>query len=260
MNAPEPPAPQEAPAQGPRRFRFNLPLTLIALAMLGLLLSLGTWQTSRYFEKTDRLIWYQKQHHERPPLTELKGLPTDRQARLEDVHMRRVELTGTLEMDKAQLLTSRYVLGKLGYNILAPLQVEGYAYPRIIVNVGWVPVEEIRAWLDKLKSERVTVRGRIQAGDNEVEFEPVGEVEGLATWRRINTIGLSRRIEGLDPDLMILAGEEAVGRKVSLDQLPIDGYPQIERQPPAKNVEYAFTWYGLAGTLVAVYFAFSFRR
>lgn len=249
--APEPPR---------RRFRFNLPLTLIAVVMLGILLSLGTWQAGRYVEKSDRLAWYHHQHLERPPLTSFEGLPADPAARLEDLHMRRVAVTGTLEMDKAQLLTSRYVLGQLGYSIIAPLRVDGYAHPRIIVNVGWVPVDKIRSTLDKLKSERVLVQGRIQLGDNAAEDAPVGLVEGLDTWRRINTVGLARKIEGLDPDLMILAGEEAAGRKVSLDQLPIDGYPPIERQPPSKNVEYAFTWYGLAGTLVAVYFAFSFRR
>jgi len=250
------PAPTDAP-QAPRRFRFNLPLSVIALAMFVMLCSLGTWQTSRYLEKSARMAWYQHQHGELPAIESLE-LPQG-QDRVATLHMRKVKLTGLLAMDKAHLLTSRYRFGKLGYGVLAPLEVDG-PHPRIIVDIGWVPADRLEAFLAEWPNRRVTVTGRIEQGDKLGEEAAVGEHLGLPTWRRIHTGGLARAIDGLDPDFMILAGEEASGQQIDPEDLPIDGYPPIERQPPSKNVEYALTWYGLAVTLIIVYIGFSMKR
>ncbi len=240
-------------------FRPRLIPTLVALAAVALTGSLGVWQARRYGEQTALVELYHRQHDVRTPVTSLteSAAAADR---LEQLHFRRATLTGKLDMAHVQLLTGRYVFGKLGYVVVVPLDLQGGPFPRMLVNLGWAPTEKVPAWLEKLRRDdaQVTLSGRLQVSDARVAGEqPVSEFAGLKTWMHPNTTELAKRIPGLDPDLMLQVGKQANGEQVDPEAVPLDGYTYPVHPLPAKNVEYAMTWFGVALTALAVWAALS---
>ncbi len=249
----------ESTAVPPKKvFRPRLLPTLVALAAMTLTGSLGVWQTRRYGEQTALVALYHQQHEVLPPVTSLAET-AQAADRLEQLHFRRATLTGQLDMAHVQLLTGRYVFGKLGYVIVAPLLTPG-KYPSTLVNLGWAPTDKLPAWLDKLRhtDAQVTLSGRLQVSDARVAAEqPVSQFAGLKTWMHPNPTALALQIPGLDPDLMLQVGKQATGEEVDPETVPLDGYTYPVHPLPAKNVEYAMTWFGVALTALAVWLALS---
>jgi cytochrome oxidase assembly protein ShyY1 len=174
-----------------------------------------------------------------------------------------VSLKGRLVVPELQLLTARYKFQLPGYGLLVPLQLaEGGPHPKILVYLGWVPRDELEGFLKTLDPAReVVIEGRLNKGDLPgPNPAPVGDHLGYPTWRNTNLGVIGARVQGLDPDLLIQSGKEAVGEEISLEKLPLDGYKVPVRLAPAKHVEYSMTWYGIALSLVVVYFAYAFRR
>ncbi len=254
----------DAETTGPTRrvFRPKLAASLIALVMFGCLLGLGTWQARRYQESTATIAAYSAQH-DQPPLTSLGGVPGDGEddARLHALHFRRAELTGTLEPDQTQLLTARYMFGQRGFGVMMPMRVAGGPLPRVLVYLGWVPEDKVEDYIAEIraKPER-TVLGRLQVPPLDPPQHTVGTFVGHPTWLRAWPKGVAATVAGIEPRLMLQAGVQAVGEPVDPSKIPLDGYAHPVRMHPSKHVEYAATWYGLALTLVAVWFSFSLTK
>lgn len=242
-------------------FRPAWGLTLAALPVFAGLCSLGTWQVRRYGETSAAIARYHDKHDLQAPVTSLSE-DAAHPGRLERLNFRRARLEGTIETQHIQLLTARYVLGKRGYGILAPLRVSDGPFARILVHLGWVPQEKLDSFLGQLKQEGArTVVGRLQvAPDNRATDQPAGTTSGHAVWMRPEPAALATRIEGLDPQLMLQAGEQASGKEIDLAKLPVDGYVHPVRMTPSKHVEYAATWYGLAATLLAVWVSLGLKE
>ncbi len=249
---------------GRRRFRPPLVPTLVAALMLAALLGLGTWQARRYFEATETLASYHAQHDALPPVDELASFTSPDRA--DKLHFRRVALKGRLVVSEAQIVTAIYKFARPGLGVLMPLQVEGASPPKVMVYLGWVPEDRLASYLDAVKANpEVTIHGRIQKpGYSTAKIEPIGEILGYVKWRSPDISGilahLSTTVEGLDATLFIRSGKEAVGDPIDLEKLPLDGYRNPLSLPPAKHVEYAITWYGIAASLIAVWIALSLRR
>jgi len=256
----------EGQDRGSRRFRPPLLPTLLAMVMLGILLALGTWQTGRYQEATQLVEDYKERHDETPALTSFEGFSGA--DRLEQLQYRRVELKGTLVTEEAQVLTAIYKFAMPGYGVLMPLKLESPGrYQKILVYMGWVPRDRLKEYLDGVKSSvEVSISGRVQHPGllDSPKLEPIGEIEGHPKWRSPHIGGiikhLSGTIPGLDPDVFVRSGEQATGKTIKLEEIPIDGYRHPLRLPPAKHIEYAVTWYGVAVALISVWIALSFRR
>lgn len=244
----------------PRKvFRPRLVPTLFVLAALALFLKLGFWQTGRYLEQTAAAERYHHQHDVLPPVTALGAVTATRP---HDLNFRRATLTGTLDVAHLNLLTARYVLGKLGYAVIVPLVLPEQPERPLLVHLGWAPAEKLPAFLAQLRATpQRTVSGRLQLPEARAADEPpVGQHLGVPTWLHPNPTALATRIPGLDPDLMLQAGKQAVGDVVDPEKVPLDGYLYPIHPLPSKNVEYAATWFGLAATVIAVWIAFSLRE
>lgn len=253
-----------APQPGRRAFRPRLWPTLIALVMFALLMMLANWQRARYYEKTEQLAHYTKQHDELPPVERLSDFDAarDPQRRLELLHFRRARLRGRIDAEQIHLLTARYMLGNRGFGVLAPLQLADEPDRKVLVHLGWVREDRLPGYLELLKRADVrTVEGRLQvADDRDASAEPVGSYEGRPTWRRINAAAIAAEVPGLEPAIVVQAGEQASGDAVDPEQTPLTGYAHPIRMPATKHVEYALTWFGLGLALVAVWLALSFRE
>ncbi len=273
MSAPaEPLAPdlgRDAQLTGPTRrvFRPRLLVTLIFLVMLGILGSLGQWQVSRYQQAREGIAAFAAQH-DQPPVRELGAIPgtLDDLARLKALHFRRGDLEGTLEPERAVLLTARYMFGRRGYGVMMPLRLGGDAGRRgpathLLAHLGWVPEDKVAEYLQSLKAAPTRrVKGRLQVPPTDPPVRQVGEFAGRPTWPRASPKDLTATIPGLDPRLMIQAGNLAVGDPVDPARVPLDGYAHPVRMAPSKHAEYAATWYGLAVALVGVWIALSLKR
>ncbi|MSP91506.1 MAG: SURF1 family protein [Myxococcales bacterium] len=271
----EPPMSAEVarPAGARKRFRPELVPTLVMLVCLGILLALGNWQTGRYRQQTALVERYHAQHDVAPAVQAAAELAAgqDREARLQ---FRRVALRGTVDAAHVHWLTARYMLGQRGFGVLVPLVLADApsAGPRaLLVDLGWVPEGKEATLLRSLATEATSGKTRVVRGRLHVvpaalragipgSDAPAGQHLQRPTWRAPNPTAIARTTPGLDPELLVLAGEQATGRTVDPAQVPLDGYAYPVRPLPMKNVEYAVTWYGLALTCVAVWFALSRRE
>ncbi|MBM4343285.1 MAG: hypothetical protein FJ100_07900 [Deltaproteobacteria bacterium] len=241
-----------------RRFSPRLVPTLAMVAMLPLLLYLGTWQARRYLDSAARVQAYHRQHDELPPLQSL-DVQGDRNAAL---HFRRVTLAGKVDVAQAQLLTARYKFGQRGYSVVAPFEVASGPHAKVLVLLGWVPEAHIDDWLGQLAADPPRqVRGRAQfvnmLNSQETQVNQRGQ---RAVWMFPNPRAMAARIAGLDPDLLIESGDQSSGAFMDPTKWPVQGYEFPVRPLPIKHVEYSATWYGLAATLVGVWIALSLRR
>ncbi|MCO4760666.1 MAG: SURF1 family protein [Myxococcales bacterium] len=249
--------------QHKRVLRPNLILTAIAIGMLVVLIMLGNWQRNRYYEALERIGYHRLQFEEKPAVTdlgEIKGADgaTERLAALQ---YRRAKLTGELEPDKAQLLTARYILGKRGYGIMMPMKGQKGPHARILVHLGWMPDDKVKGYIASVAAKPTrTITGRLHITPSKPVQRPTGTFAERPTWLRAYPLGIAKTVNDLEPRLLLQAGEMAVGKPMDIERLPYDGFVHPQRMAPSKHVEYAATWYGLAVTLLFVWFALSLKK
>lgn len=275
MDAPSSDTQTPAASAGKRLFRPKPLLTVLALLAFAGLYSLGQWQWNRMGESRRKIERYQTQHNERPVLTQLPPLMQGDEAewRLTDLHFRRAKFVGKTDVANLALLTARYKLGQRGYGIVAPFEIDGKApgntdQPKVLVHFGWVPEHQLDVFLkDWLANPPTQLQGRLRAawgiGDTDVPVQQTDSASAgrkLATWMVPNPRAFAKQIKGLDPMLLFEAGEEASGKPVDMKKLPLDGYEYPVHPLPAKHLEYALTWWGLAASLVGVWVALSWQK
>jgi surfeit locus 1 family protein len=265
----------ETPTPDKKVFRPKPLLTVFAVLVFAGLFSLGKWQWDRMGESQRKIARYQVQHNERPVLTSLPPLMQGDEAdwRLTDLHFRRAEFQGTTDVANLALLTARYKLGQRGYGIVAPFEIAGKGagntvQPKVLVHFGWVAEAQLEDFLKGwLANPPTKIRGRLRGaygiGDTDVPLlQTKSAVAGrdLATWMVPNPRAFAKAIPTLDPMLLMEAGDEASGKPVDLKQRPLDGYEYPVHPLPAKHLEYALTWWGLAASLIGVWIALSRQK
>ncbi len=159
------------------------------------------------------------------------------------------------------IATARYMLGRRGYGVMMPLRTDTGRYQRVLVHMGWVPTERVAEYLrDVAHKPRRTVQGRLHITSSNRMQRPAGEMLGRPTWLRAHADAIAERVANMEPRVMLQAGEMATGKPIRINKIPLDGYVHPIRMQPSKHVEYAMTWYGLAVTLICVWFALALRK
>jgi surfeit locus 1 family protein len=218
-----------------RRLRQLLWPGLMAAAMLGVLLGLGTWQVQRLHWK--RSLLAQIARAEAAPAV---PMPADPQP------FTKVQVTGRLRGDLSASYGAEVrdtTAGpQLGAHLIVPLELDdGDA---VLVDRGWVPEQRPRAIA--LPSGDVRLEGYMRPGDTRGVFNA-----------RDNPA--TRQFYTLDP--------AAIGAALNLPRVssfvlvamgpaPPERYPDPARhlpQPPNDHLSYAITWYGLAVALVVIF-------
>ncbi|MEL6178538.1 MAG: SURF1 family protein [Myxococcota bacterium] len=248
---------------GPRRFKPDLKWSLFCLAALAVLIGLGSWQLSRYYESTAEEQFYRAQHDQAKPLTSMVGLAGTEK----EVKWRRVSLKGQIDPANVELLAARYKFGQLGYGVMAPLKMSGDP-KSMLIYLGWVPKHKVKDYIESLGAmKEITVEGRLDpvvGPKNNAEVKPVKTAAdsdaARRVWRTPAPMGLAQYHPQLRPEAIVFSGDEATGKTIDRDRIPQDGYPPKPRLSPSKHVEYFMTWYGAAFALVCVWFALSYRR
>lgn len=208
---------------------------VMTLAMLAVLLSLGTWQLERLTWK-QRLLAQIAASEAAPPVP----LTVDPEP------YAKVRVEGRLRGDLSALYGAE-VRGtpqgpQMGGQLIVPL--ERPDAPPLLVDRGWVPT--VRPAPVSAPSGLVTVDGFVRPADKPGLFsardDPVG-----------------RRFYTLDPSAIGAAlglARVAPFTLVALGRQPPELYPDPARhlpQPQNNHLSYAITWYGLAASLVAIF-------
>lgn len=207
--------------------------------MLLVLLGLGTWQVKRLAWKEGILA--EIAHAEAAP-----AVPLGPHA----APFAKLSATGRYREDLAALYGAEVkdtpVGPELGAELIVPLERPG-ADP-VLVDRGWVPTS-VPAPIYWPQSP-VTVDGYAHAPDRPGLLTPHDD----ATHRRFYAldppaIGAALGLKRIAPFTLVALGPEVAGRyPVPAQHLP---------RPPNDHLQYALTWYGLAGALVVVFVAWS---
>ena len=228
---------------------------LATLAALAILVALGLWQLDRRGWKEGLTAQIAARAHGPPG----EILPEARWAafRQADQEYRRVQLRGTFlhehEAPVHGLMEDRRGRPVQGVYLLTPLRLADGA--TVIVNRGFVPTElrDPTSRPDGQVAGVTTVTGLVRAPETRTAFVPAND-PARNTWfvRSVADIAAARGLERVAPFL------------VDADATPNPGgWPrggQTRLQLPNNHLQYAWTWFGLAGTLLAVFASFAWTR
>jgi surfeit locus 1 family protein len=137
-----------------------------------------------------------------------------------------------------------------GYYLLTPLALDTGAI--VVVNRGFVPTP----LLDQAARPEgaVTVEGLVRASEEQAPFVPDNDpASGQWFTRDLGEIAQARGLERVAPFYVDAVRDEAA---------PADAWPRggaTVLEPPNNHLQYAFTWFGLAGVLAVVFVAFSWK-
>jgi len=222
-----------------RRFRPGVLPTLVVLALLPVLVSLGFWQLGRAEEKR-QLLALDAQHRLADPVpgTQLEGL--------QNPAFRRVVLQGKFDADHSLILDNRQRDGHVGIELLQPFRdLESGQW--LLVNRGWLPWQDRRTpphFDTPTQAIRLVAWVYVPPGATyQLSADPPGQ-----PWPRLVT--------ALDPGaLWTELGRQGYGHEVRLEPGPAAyrlGW-QVVSMGPEKHVGYAVQWFAMSLTLLGLY-------
>jgi surfeit locus 1 family protein len=226
---------------------------LAAAVALAILLGLGTWQIERKTWKEDliaRIVRQTRAEPVAPPAPDAWDPARD--------EFRHVRVSGRFLNDRETLvhgLAPGETPGRAlqGYYVLTPLvRQDG---DTVLVNRGFVPTE-LKAQADRrdgLIEGPTTVTGILRASEARGLFVPEPDpAHGEWFNRDIAGIAAARALSDVAPYLI---EADAVPGQTTW---PRGG--QLRVDLPNNHLQYAFTWFGLAACLIAVFSVFAWRR
>lgn len=230
-------------------FKAHFILTLLAILVLGLLLSLGFWQLERAQQKQDMLDLQAERIKLDPVDIESIPMPDDKLRYLP------VTLSGRLDSEQQILIDNQIKQGRAGYFVLTPVKLNNNK--AVLLNRGWVPLGIDRNTLPdvKITVTEVSAMGRLD------HFPSVGiELEGADVlsvgWPAVTqTIDLNKVADRL--------GYRVMPYQVLLNNDQPNGYERnwvVLQMGPEKHHGYAFQWFALAFTWVVIYFLLTIKK
>ncbi|OKL54794.1 hypothetical protein BSZ39_02105 [Bowdeniella nasicola] len=197
-------------------------LMLTALIVVVTCILLGMWQWGRYEHKRDLVAQFDRAYNAPTiPLADVvaEGVSIDGTR-----EWRPVELTGQWTGEQI-LIRNRAVGGKNAYRVVAVLQTPGI---NVVVDRGWLPVEETAPTPPPLPSGQVSFVGRLRPPE---PADSRGITQGQAHAINPNQLGQGALLNGY---VQVTDG---------LDGLR--GYPTPERDL-GPHLSYAFQWWVFA--------------
>ena len=220
-----------------------LSATLATLVAASILIGLGFWQIHRLHWKEQILA--QIAAAESAPPAELLAGDTPRL-------FTKVITHGTLRAGPAALYGAEVRDDRMGAQLVEVLDRVG-ARPLLVV-LGWVPTERGRP---KPVTGPMDVTGYVRLPTTPGWLSASDDVEGLRFYT-LNPAVIGRALGAPDAaPFMLVALKNPLGEPLpATAPQPADAMPQ----PVNNHLQYALTWFGLAGALVAVYFVWAFRK
>lgn len=222
-----------------------------------ILLGLGTWQVERLAWKQGLLSAIEERRAAPPAdLAAIEALA----ASGEDVDYRTVRVTGRYINNKERHFFATFQ-GRTGYYVYTPLELaDGRA---IFINRGFVPFDDKepeRRKRGQLTGEQtVTGFARARLAEKPSWVVPENDVAAnIFYWKDLDVMATSTGLE-LARVLPFFIDADASSTPALEDGgMPIGGVTQFDL--PNNHLQYAMTWYGLAGALAVITGLFLWRR
>ena len=207
----------------------------MTLAMLIVLLGLGTWQVQRLHWKQDVLARIARAEANAPVPLSADPIPYSK-----------VIAEGRLRSDLAVLFGAEVretpAGPKMGAHLIVPLEREGGR--TLLVDRGWVPLAPT-APLD-LPAETVRLTGFMHPPETRSWFSAANDVAGRHFYTLDpSVISAALRLPDTAPFVLVVLGPALASRWPE----PAHHLPR----PPNNHLAYVITWYGLAGALVVIF-------
>src|SRR5688572_23587 len=233
------------PSRTATRFGARLLPRLAALAMVALMVSLGSWQERRAEEKAARRATFEARTRETPLV--LSGSSGPAEALL----YRRLRVSGRWVREGQIFIDNRIHQGRAGFHVITPLAIAG-SERVVLVNRGWVPrTATYPAAPDvPVAGGEVELTGLAALPPRRV-LELSGETVSGNVWQNLSLERYAQRMRTAVAPVVILADAPAANA-VAVRERPDAGV--------AKHQEYALTWYSLSATLAVLWLVFSVRR
>jgi surfeit locus 1 family protein len=234
---------------GSRIFAPHPLMTLLTIALLALLISLGRWQLRRADEK--RVLY--DSFAAGNDATRTIDATTATLPRYQHV-----EAAGHYDAGRQVLIDNMVESGQAGYFVITPFELQGGGW--ILINRGWVPVGASRAVRPAIPVDarpRV-IHGRadnlpspgIQLGTRAVLTPPYPVVASFPKQDEVAAL-LKESHWARAADLILLDPSEPEGY---VRHWSAPGFP------PMRHVGYAVQWFGLAAALFVIYLVTNSRR
>ena len=226
--------------------------TLVALALLILLLSLGFWQLDRADQKLQL-----EQQKQRDRASQESPLQLSTVTLVDHAwHYRKVKIAGTFDVQHQWLLDNRHYKGRVGFHVLTLLHTQGQT---LLVNRGWIPLGSDRNQLPVIdvSSEETFVSGVLT---------PIGEQQMLLGDAGYESNQWPKIIQRLEIDQMsALTNSNVVPAMLQLSSQNLACYTCDWSRPQGamtadKHRGYAVQWFALAAALTCIYFIMLFRQ
>ncbi|WP_375458776.1 SURF1 family protein [uncultured Enterovirga sp.] len=244
----------EVPAVRTRLASLAMPAVATGIA-LAVLVSLGNWQLDRKSWKEGLLAQIESRAYGEAGEVLPEASWSDWRAEADE--FRRIELRGTLLHDLTVpihgLAEERRGLAVQGFYLFTPLRRSDGSV--VVVNRGFVPTELRDATLSAAASgpSEARIVGLVRAPETRALFVP-GNDAGRNSWfvRNLSDIAEAKRLTRVAPFYVDADATPQTGG------WPKGGQTQLTLRN--SHLQYAVTWFGLAGTLIAVFGAFAWRR
>lgn len=226
--------------------RFPIGLTIAAAIAMAILLGLGVWQLKRLAWKETLLAQIASRSHAAPvALNQVQGAPDG--AEFTRVA---VDCPGLASAPFVEVYSIRD--GQAGGRLVSVCHPRGIA-TGLLVDRGFVPDTVSARPSQAGGTDVVHVTGLLRKGDRGGLFTPPPQ-NGRFFSRDIAGIANALKV---GPDLypLVLSAETSSNpdwKALDPTPLPVD--------IPNRHLEYALTWFGLAGALAAIYGAMLIRR
>jgi surfeit locus 1 family protein len=227
--------------------------TVAALAGFAFLIALGNWQMRRLDWKQGLIGSIAERTHAAPVTL---ALAEERAGLGGDVEYTRVKVDGQLLNDREILLYALDDNYGPGFHVITPLRLADGSIA--LVNRGFVPndlKDPAKRVAGQLPGD-VGFTGLLRVADVQTMFVPANDVaRNIWYWRDIDAMA---KTLGADAPRVHRYVIDAEANPPAPGGWPKGGVTRLEL--PNRHLEYALTWYGLAGALVAVYLAFVVTR
>lgn len=235
-----------------KRKKFPVSLTILAIIIMAVLLSLGTWQVNR-LEWKQQLLADIDQKLLSPPLQfdEVEKMDEADQ----NIDYQPVTVTGHFKHEGERHFLATYN-SYAGFFIYTPLEMSDGRL--VLINRGFVPYDlkdpgqRSEGQRDGLVS--ITGLARIKLQDKPSYLMPDNDpVKNIFYWKNLE---LMAETSGLPKDRFVDFFIDA-NNAPNPGGFPIGGVTIIEL--PNNHMQYAFTWYGLAFAFLCVYITYMVR-
>lgn len=231
------------------RFRPTFWATALALPILIVLISLGTWQVQRLQWKND-LIETRAARVGVAPVEITEALASA--DNLADIEYRPVRVSGQLRNDRAMILLNRVHDTRVGGHLIAPLELAN-GLGTVMIDRGWMSQPDLRAF-PATRGEPVTLDGFVRLYTAPGYFVPENE-PGENNWFHMNEDEMLAAANLFGPvGFYIQAGPDAMPPGA----YPVGSVPDINLRN--SHLEYAVTWYAFAVVFLAIFVMFHWNR